>query len=48
MSHDSHGHSHDHDTHHDHDHGPERWKHDGVRVIKGDKLDDNTDRKSVV
>jgi uncharacterized RmlC-like cupin family protein len=26
----------------DHDHASERWKHDGVRVIKGDKLDDNT------
>jgi uncharacterized RmlC-like cupin family protein len=27
----------------DHDHEPaERWKHDGVRVIKGDRLDDNT------
>lgn len=42
MSHDSHGHSHDHDAHSDHDHGAERWKHDGVRVIKGDKLDANT------
>jgi len=42
MSHDSHGHSHDHDAHSDHDHGSERWKHDGVRVIKGDKLDANT------
>src|SRR5438552_18981421 len=30
---------------HDHPHEPEpaeRWKHDGVRVIKGDKLDPNT------
>ena len=27
----------------DHDHAPaERWKHDGVRVIKGDRLDDKT------
>lgn len=26
----------------DHDHAPERWKHDGVRVVKGDQLDDNT------
>ncbi len=27
----------------DHDHpAAERWKHDGVRVIKGDQLDDNT------
>ena len=24
---------------HDHDH---RWKHDGVRVIRGDQLDPNT------
>ncbi len=30
--------------HHDHDHPHHepRWKHDGVRVIKGDRLDDNT------
>jgi uncharacterized RmlC-like cupin family protein len=27
------------DNHH---HDSERWKHDGVRVIKGDQLDDNT------
>jgi uncharacterized RmlC-like cupin family protein len=28
---------------HDHDHpGEPRWKHDGVRVITGDKLDPNT------
>ena len=29
---------------HQHDHGPPEpaWKHDGVRVIKGDRLDDNT------
>ena len=26
----------------DHDHADERWKHDGVRVIKGDQLDANT------
>lgn len=26
----------------DHDHGDERWKHDGVRVIRGDQLDSNT------
>src|ERR1700748_2122814 len=26
---------------HDHPHTP-RWKHDGVRVIKGDQLDPNT------
>lgn len=25
-----------------HDHGEDRWKHNGVRVIKGDQLDDNT------
>ncbi|WP_026439055.1 cupin domain-containing protein [Acidocella facilis] len=30
-----------HDHTHDHDHEP-RWKHDGVRVIKGDRLDANT------
>ncbi|MCX5572114.1 cupin domain-containing protein [Kaistia nematophila] len=42
MSRDSHGHTHDHDTHPDHAHGSGRWKHDGVRVIKGDKLDANT------
>ena len=30
----------DHGHHGDHDH--ERWKHDGVRVIKGDQLDPNT------
>src|SRR5215216_4357189 len=29
--------------HANHDHGPEtRWKHDGVRVIPGDRLDPNT------
>src|SRR5579863_8533786 len=27
---------------HKHDEPYERWKHDGVRVIKGDQLDDNT------
>jgi len=26
----------------DHDHTGERWRHDGVRVIKGDQLDANT------
>jgi len=26
---------------HRHEH-PDRWKHDGVRVIKGDQLDPNT------
>lgn len=34
---------HNHDHHHDHPHDHEpRWKHDGVRVITGDKLDSNT------
>ncbi|MGV1832757.1 cupin domain-containing protein [Agrobacterium vitis] len=29
--------------HHDHSHDHEdRWKHDGIRVIKGDQLDSNT------
>ena len=49
TSHDhSHDHSHDpahdhtHDHTHDHDHAAERWKHDGVRVIRGDQLDPNT------
>ncbi|MFN4155782.1 MAG: cupin domain-containing protein [Paracoccaceae bacterium] len=30
--------------HHHHPHEPaeDRWKHDGIRVIKGDQLDDNT------
>jgi uncharacterized RmlC-like cupin family protein len=43
--------SHDHD--HDHSHEP-KWKHDGVRVIPGDKLDPNTaqtpgmDRKAAI
>jgi uncharacterized RmlC-like cupin family protein len=38
---------------HDHPHDP-RWKHDGVRVIKGDQLDPNTaqtpgmDRKTAI
>ena len=39
------GHQHDDHEHHDHAHGHDhepRWKHDGVRVIKGDKLDPNT------
>lgn len=30
------------DHHHDHPHGEPRWKHDGVRVIRGDQLDPNT------
>src|SRR3954462_12041566 len=29
-------------TDHHHDEEASRWKHDGVRVIKGDQLDDNT------
>ena len=39
-----HDHGHDgHHHHHDHDHDDApRWKHDGVRVIKGDQLDSNT------
>ncbi len=40
-------HDHDHDHSHPHSHGSDaqavaRWKHDGVRVIPGDKLDANT------
>jgi uncharacterized RmlC-like cupin family protein len=42
MPHD-HGHDGHHHHHHDHDHDDApRWKHDGVRVIKGDQLDSNT------
>src|SRR3954465_10539719 len=39
----SHDHTHDHSPH-EHTHGDshERWRHDGVRVITGDKLDPNT------
>ena len=33
-------HDHDHDDHHHHD--PDYWKHNGIRVIKGNQLDDNT------
>ena len=34
---------HHHDNHDHHAHDPaDRWKHDGVRVIKGDQLDPNT------
>ena len=32
-------HDHEHDDHH---HDPDYWKHNGVRVIKGNQLDDNT------
>jgi uncharacterized RmlC-like cupin family protein len=43
MSDHDHPHDHDHDHVHDHAHGDEpRWKHDGIRVIKGDQLDANT------
>lgn len=36
-------HDHPHtDSSHHHSHEHERWKHDGVRVIPGDKLDPNT------
>jgi len=41
----SNDHSHDHHHHHDHHkEGSEvpRWKHDGIRVIAGDRLDSNT------
>ena len=43
MSDDPHSHSHSHD-HEPHSHAaPQaRWKEDGVRVIKGDRLDPNT------
>ncbi len=33
-------HHHEHDDHSHHEHG--HWKHEGVRVIKGDQLDANT------
>jgi uncharacterized RmlC-like cupin family protein len=38
----SHGHDHEHDRGHDHGHDENRWRENGVRVIKGDKLDSNT------
>ena len=47
------GHDHDHSHDHDHLHEP-KWKHDGVRVIPGNKLDPNTaqtpgmDRKAAI
>jgi uncharacterized RmlC-like cupin family protein len=52
----SHDHTHPHPSHdHDHSHGdPERWKHDGVRVIPGNQLDPNVpstagmDRKAAI
>jgi len=34
-------HDHDKSEDHEHEHAP-RWKHDGVRVIPGDRLDPNT------
>ena len=37
-----HTHDHTHDDTHDDTHDGARWKHDGVRVIPGDRLDDNT------
>ena len=45
MGHDhDHSHDHPHDHHHLHGEGDAtpRWKHDGVRVITGDKLDPNS------
>ncbi|MCA1371359.1 cupin domain-containing protein [Bradyrhizobium sp. BRP14] len=33
---------HPHHHGHDHHHAEDRWKHNGIRVIKGDQLDDNT------
>ena len=55
MSGSHHGHHH-HPHHHDDDHAhdPDRWKHDGVRVIPGSSLDGNTpqtpgmDRKAAI
>ena len=38
-------HHHDHDDDHHH-HEPEYWKHNGIRVIKGSQLDDNTPQTS--
>ena len=35
-------HDHPHDPDHGHAHDEPRWKHDGIRVIKGDALDSNT------
>jgi uncharacterized RmlC-like cupin family protein len=51
-----HHHDHDHPHHHDDDHAhdPDRWKHDGVRVIPGSQLDPNVpstkgmDRKAAI
>jgi uncharacterized RmlC-like cupin family protein len=35
-------HDHEDDHSHDHSHDPDYWKHHGVQVIKGDRLDPNT------
>jgi uncharacterized RmlC-like cupin family protein len=56
MSGSHHDHHHDHPHHHDDDHAhdPDRWKHDGVRVIPGNQLDPNVpstkgmDRKAAI
>jgi uncharacterized RmlC-like cupin family protein len=40
--HSDHDHPHDHSHGEPHSHDEPRWKHDGVRVITGDKLDPNT------
>jgi uncharacterized RmlC-like cupin family protein len=51
-SHHDHHHPHHHDD--DHAHDPDRWKHDGVRVIPGNQLDPNVpstkgmDRKAAI
>jgi uncharacterized RmlC-like cupin family protein len=37
----THPHDHSHDHGHSHDHDPDRWKHDGIRVIPADNLDTN-------
>ena len=55
-SHPASGEPHAHDHPHDHPHDPSEplWKHDGVRVIPGDRLDGNTaqtpgmDRKAAI
>ena len=41
--HEHHEHEHEHHEHeHEHSNEEERWKHEGVRVIKGNQLDDRT------
>ena len=42
MCADQHHHHHGEDHAHEHDPAEPRWKHDGIWVIKGDKLDPNT------